>query len=117
MHNNMIVLLFLLQILYGLNLMDRNSKNTDIFSLATLLYARLRKTNSRVIDVAYLMQDANYALHVIELALSTHDQELKDYAHRLKNALGFQDLEETTLSSQHKTKSNADDGHISFSIF
>ena len=66
--------------------MDIQQSN-DKFSTATLLYARLRRVTSRVIDVMYLVENSDYARAVLQLALATHDEELCRYALRLNSIL------------------------------
>ena len=57
---------------------------SEAFSIATLIYARLRRVTGRVIDVTYLMQNQDYTKHVIDLALSVNDSELQRQAERLR---------------------------------
>lgn len=57
---------------------------SEAFSIATLIYARLRRITGRVIDVTYLMQNQDYIKHVIDLALSANDSELQRQAERLR---------------------------------
>lgn len=106
--------------------MNITAKKDDIFSVATLLYARLRKVNSRVIDVMYLMQDRSYAHYVVTLALETKDPELAGYVERLRALLDLQDDHELIngedqqilLSKENNTNKKAlDEGHVSFSLF
>lgn len=61
--------------------------NNEIFSVATLIYTRLRRVSGRVIDVMYLVENSDYARAVLQLALATHDEELCRYALRLKSIL------------------------------
>lgn len=98
----------------------------SIFSIATMLYARLRKVNSRVIDVMYLMQDRSYAHHVITIALETKDAELASYVDRLRHALDLPDdmagrkiaQSDDQYDSQSKSKAaKQEEGHVSFSLF
>ena len=58
-------------------------------SIATLIYARLRRVTGRVIDVTYLMQNQDYTKHVIDLALSADDSELQRQAERLRSLMVF----------------------------
>ena len=62
--------------------------NNEIFSVATLIYTRLRRVSGRVIDVMYLVENSDYARAVLQLALATHDDELCRYAVRLNSILG-----------------------------
>lgn len=64
-----------------------------IFSLASLMYTRLRRTSSRVIDVMYLTENQDYAKYVIQLVQQTKDQALIELAERLTQLL--------KLESQH----------------
>ena len=57
---------------------------SEAFSIATLIYARLRRVTGRVIDVTYLMQNQNYTKYVIDLALSASDSDLQRQAERLR---------------------------------
>lgn len=57
---------------------------SEAFSIATLIYARLRRVTGRVIDVTYLMQNQDYIEHVIDLALSANDSDLQRQAERLR---------------------------------
>ena len=61
--------------------------NNEIFSVATLIYTRLRRVSGRVIDVMYLVENSDYARAVLQLALATHDEELCRYALRLNSIL------------------------------
>ncbi|OTG66173.1 hypothetical protein B9T25_10210 [Acinetobacter sp. ANC 4470] len=61
-------------------------ENGDAFSVATLIYARLRRVAGRIIDVMYLVQNKDYAQYVVELAQAENDAELGRHAARL-NAL------------------------------
>ena len=72
--------------------MDIQQSN-DKFSTATLLYARLRRVTSRVIDVMYLTENNDYAHYVIELALATNDSELQRLALKLDHLLPTQSFE------------------------
>lgn len=98
--------------------MNIQTGNDSIFSIATLLYARLRKVSSRVIDVTYLIQDRRYAQHIMSIALETKDDDLAKYVEKLRIALGFpheddHHLEESTTSKQVVKE----EGHVSFSLF
>ena len=60
------------------------------FSVATLLYTRLRRVSGRVVDVVYLAENADYAKYVITLALETKDEDLIKHAESLKKILGLE---------------------------
>ena len=71
-----------------LNTAQALAANNEIFSVATLIYTRLRRISGRVIDVMYLVENSDYARAVLQLALATHDDELCRYAVRLNSILG-----------------------------
>ena len=70
-----------------LNTAQALTANNEIFSVATLIYTRLRRVSGRVIDVMYLVENSDYARAVLQLALATHDDELCRYAVRLNSIL------------------------------
>ena len=74
---------------------------SEAFSIATLIYARLRRVTGRVIDVTYLMQNQDYIEHVIDLALSANDSELQRQAERLRCLMVF-DLEPDQMKIQEE---------------
>ncbi|MCH7315977.1 hypothetical protein [Acinetobacter sp. ANC 3882] len=59
------------------------SVNAEAFTIATQMYVRLRRVCGRVIDVMYLVNNQDYAKHVLEVALATQDQELERFVARL----------------------------------
>lgn len=102
--------------------MNLTSSRDDIFSVATLLYARLRKVSSRVIDVTYMMQDRTYAHHVITIALETRDEQLAQFVERLRVAMDLPDERMLETEIQRETDKAAkttrhEEGHVSFSLF
>lgn len=102
--------------------MNLTLNRDDTFSVATLLYSRLRKVSSRVIDVAYMMQDRNYAHHVITIALETKDEQLSHYVERLRLAMDLPDEEALQNERQKHAKNSSEtntqaEGHVSFSLF
>ena len=74
---------------------------SEAFSIATLIYARLRRVTGRVIDVTYLMQNQDYIEHVIDLALSANDSELQRQAERLRSLMVL-DLEPDQMKIQEE---------------
>lgn len=66
---------------------DQLIAHNEAFSVATLLYTRLRRVSGRVIDALYLVDHPGYAKYVIELALATEDTELSRYVERLTKLL------------------------------
>lgn len=72
--------------------------NTEAFSIATLIYTRLRRVSGRVIDAMYLVENEEYARHVVVYALSLQDDDVTRLAGRLQSVL---DLElDSTASTQ-----------------
>jgi len=56
-------------------MLDLQLRRNEAFSIATLIYARLRRVTGRVIDAMYLAENIHYAKHVIGLAEQTEDPE------------------------------------------
>ena len=77
--------------------------NGDSFSIATLIYARLRRVSGRVIDAIYLSENKDYAKHVIELAIGTQDEELSRLVEKLRQVfdLSMDQDESLTDTTQH----------------
>lgn len=66
------------------NLMNSGfSEHGEAFSIATLIYARLRRITGRLIDVMYVVESRVYAQYVVDLALATNDADLLRHAMRL----------------------------------
>lgn len=76
--------------------------HADAFSIATLLYARLRRVSGRVIDVMYLVENPSYARQIAELALSTEDAELIRLVSRLDSVMDVFNYEETAVIEKPK---------------
>ena len=66
---------------------------SEKFSIGSLLYIRLRRVSSRVIDVMYLSENEDYASHVVSLAMATSDAELHKLANKLKALLPQPEVE------------------------
>jgi hypothetical protein len=60
---------------------------SEKFSIASLLYIRLRRATSRVVDVMYVSENEQYAEYVVQLALATDDLELHELAKKLQQLL------------------------------
>lgn len=56
----------------------------EAFSIATLMYARMRRVAGRMIDVMYLVENIEYARYVIQLAILMQDDELNRLVQRLE---------------------------------
>lgn len=82
-----------------------NLENNEIFSVATLLYTRLRRITGRVVDVAYLMEHADYALHVCDLAFAAGDEQLNRLGAQLKQY--FTVLDEPVVDGESSMTSHA----------
>nr|WP_101494819.1 hypothetical protein [Acinetobacter sp. NCu2D-2] len=67
----------------------------EAFSIATLIYARLRRVTGRVIDVAYFTENMEYAKRIADLAVETQDEELLKLIEKLKIISGFDELDES----------------------
>lgn len=52
-------------------------QSNEIFSLASLLYVRMRRVSGRVVDAIHFAENAHYAKHIMNLALATQDAELQ----------------------------------------
>ena len=81
--------------------------NHEAFSVATLMYTKLRRVIGRVIDVTYLIENTEYANHVLNLAFQSGDFELAQYAQRLKDILNLdvESQENKILASEDTTES------------
>lgn len=77
-------------------MLENQLRNHDAFSVATLIYARLRRVSGRVIDALYLAENLDYARHVIQLAEQTQDPDLNHLIQRLKMVL---EISETAQDS------------------
>ncbi len=52
-------------------------QSNEIFSLASLLYVRMRRVSGRVVDAIHFAENTHYAQHIMNLALATQDAELQ----------------------------------------
>ncbi|WP_180088128.1 MULTISPECIES: hypothetical protein [unclassified Acinetobacter] len=80
------------------------NSQSNAFSIATLIYARLRRVSGRVIDALYVVENVEYARFVSNLALATADPELSRLVARLYSELNLHEAavseaEELTDSS------------------
>ena len=81
--------------------------HADTFSIATLLYARLRRVSGRVIDVLYLVENPSYARQMAELALSTEVAELIRLVSRLDSVMDLFNYEEPEAIEKPKNMNNS----------
>ncbi|MGE8558527.1 MULTISPECIES: hypothetical protein [unclassified Acinetobacter] len=80
-------------------MMNKILSHGEVFSIATLIYARLRRVSGRVIDAIYLAKNIEYAQHIVELAQETQDPELLRLISRLKTVLNLSSLDEPALEN------------------
>jgi hypothetical protein len=80
-------------------MMNKILSHGEVFSIATLIYARLRRVSGRVIDAIYLAENIEYAQHIVELAQETQDPELLRLISRLKTVLNLSSLDEFALEN------------------
>ena len=73
-----------------LTMTNQQLVDNDTFSIATLIYARLRRVSGRLIDAIYLAENKQYALYVMTLAEATQDPELLKLSQRLSKHLGLE---------------------------
>ena len=80
----------------------------EAFSIATLMYARMRRVAGRMIDVMYLVENTEYARYVIDLAVTIQDDELDRLASRLQRLLQKESEKQSVLqpSSTSQLKSS-----------
>ena len=89
-------------------MLENQLSNHDAFSVATLIYARLRRVSGRVIDALFLAENLDYARHVIQLAEQTQDPELSHLIQRLRMVLEISEtgqgseVESANLSQQNE---------------
>ncbi len=71
-----------------LNTAQACNANNEIFSVATLIYTRLRRISGRVIDVMYLVENSVLCTCMwLQLAFATQDDELCRLCARLNSIL------------------------------
>lgn len=71
--------------------------SNESFSIATLIYARLRRVSGRVVDALYLAENIHYARHVVALCEATQDDELFQLVQRLKRVLDLNEVIEEAV--------------------
>lgn len=70
------------------SLSGENLSDTELFTLASQFYVRLRRITGRVVDAVYIVQNEAYAREIIQLARTERDMELQIMASRLEDILG-----------------------------
>lgn len=79
--------------------------DSEIFSLATQFYVRLRRVTGRVVDVLYMVENTEYAKYLLHLAESIEDNELQRYVSSL-NALMAPNISQVTIQQDEEPLSN-----------
>ncbi|KAA8734934.1 hypothetical protein F4V57_04020 [Acinetobacter qingfengensis] len=83
--------------------------NAEFFSIATQVYARLRRVSGRVVDAMYMAQNPEYAKYIITLAQSTQDAELLHYATRLSEFISQSTQPDSVLEQSQLSFSQSED--------
>lgn len=58
---------------------------TELLAVAMQFYVRLRRINGRVIDVQYMMENREYASHIIKYAENIIDVDLQRHLNKIKD--------------------------------
>lgn len=58
--------------------------NSEVFSLASQLYVRMRRCSGRVVDAIYMAQNEQYAQEILKIAAQEKDQEILDLVQRFQ---------------------------------
>lgn len=67
--------------------MSKDEHDSEKFGLATHLFARLRRSSGRSIDVVWMLRDEPYAREVLSLAFASPDVQMHQYAARYSELL------------------------------
>lgn len=75
------------------NLMEKrmilDSTDTDVFAAVTQFYVRLRRVTGRVVDVLYMVENQEYAQHLIDYAKTIDDTELQSHVNHLTRSFNI----------------------------
>lgn len=66
-----------------------DSTDTDVFAAVTQFYVRLRRVTGRVVDVLYMVENQEYAQHLIDYAKTIDDTELQGHVNHLTQSLNI----------------------------
>lgn len=66
---------------------ESSTLNTEIFDIVTQFYVRLRRVTGRVVDVLYMVENREYARHLIKFALTVDDAELQRHVSQLNELI------------------------------
>lgn len=61
--------------------------NSEVFSLASQLYVRMRRCSGRVVDAIYMAQNEQYAQEILKIAAQEKDQEILELVQRFQTLL------------------------------
>jgi hypothetical protein len=61
--------------------------NSEVFSLASQLYVRMRRCSGRVVDAVYMAQNEQYAQEILKIAGQEKDQEILELVQRFQALL------------------------------
>lgn len=78
-------------------MITNSTSDTEIFATVTQFYVRLRRVTGRVVDVMYMVENQEYAKHLIQYAKTIDDAELQRHIHSL-NMLIFHGKNQTGSS-------------------
>ena len=75
------------------NMMEKrmilDSTDTDVFAAVTQFYVRLRRVTGRVVDVLYMVENQEYAQHLIDYAKTIDDTELQSHVNHLTRSFNL----------------------------
>ena len=75
------------------NMMEKrmilDSTDTDVFAAVTQFYVRLRRVTGRVVDVLYMVENQEYAQHLIDYAKTIDDTELQSHVNHLTRSFNI----------------------------
>jgi hypothetical protein len=75
------------------NMMEKkmilDSTDTDVFAAVTQFYVRLRRVTGRVVDVLYMVENQEYAQHLIDYAKTVDDTELQSHVNHLTRSFNI----------------------------
>jgi hypothetical protein len=66
-----------------------DSTDTDVFAAVTQFYVRLRRVTGRVVDVLYMVENQEYAQHLIDYAKTIDDTELQSHVNHLTRSFNL----------------------------
>lgn len=79
---------------------------TELLAVAMQFYVRLRRINGRVIDVQYMMENREYASHIMKYAEDIVDVDLQRYLNKIKDLCDPQEASKGEVDAPHE------EGHV-----